>query len=65
MTTIQFLGATSTVTGSKHPVHAAGKQTCNTIAHESNAIDVSGPLAEAVHNLLAVHPAAPASGSPP
>jgi ribose-phosphate pyrophosphokinase len=39
--------------------------TCNTIAHESNAIDVSGPLAEAMRNLLAMRPAVPASGSAP
>ena len=63
MMAIQFLGATGTVTGSKYLVHAAGKQTCNTIAHESNAIDVSGPLAEAVLNLTAIRAAVPASGS--
>ena len=37
--------------------------TANTIRHPSNAIDVSGPLAEAVRNLLAMRLAAPASGS--
>jgi ribose-phosphate pyrophosphokinase len=39
--------------------------TCNTIAHESNAIDVSGPLAEAVGSLTAIHAAVAASGSAP
>lgn len=39
--------------------------TCNTIAHESNAIDVSGPLAEAVLNLTAIRTAVPASGGAP
>jgi ribose-phosphate pyrophosphokinase len=39
--------------------------TCNTFVHESNAIDVSEPLADAVRNLLAARPAVPASGSGP
>jgi ribose-phosphate pyrophosphokinase len=39
--------------------------TANTIPHSSNAIDVSGPLAEAMRNLLAMRPAVPASESAP
>ena len=39
--------------------------TSNTIAHESNAIDVSGPLAEAALNLTAIRVAVPAGGSVP
>ncbi len=37
---------------------AARVMTGNTIAHESNAIDVSGPLAEAVRELASARPAA-------
>ena len=61
------IGVHAVFSGSAHAdLLAAGAErviTCNTIAHESNAIDVSGPLAEAVRNLLAMRPAVPASES--